>query len=79
MSTIKAPIPGLFYRRSSPDADPFVDEGGIVTAGQTIALIEVMKSFTEVKADASGTVVKFLIDEGEEVSMGDNIVEVDGA
>lgn len=79
MSTIKAQLPGVFYRRSSPDADPFVEEGGSVTAGQTIALIEVMKTFNEVKADGPGTVVKFLIDDGEEVSMGEDIVEMDGA
>lgn len=78
MTTIKAPIPGVFYRRSSPEAEAFVDEGGAIAIGETIALIEVMKTYNEVKADAAGTVVRFLIDDGDEVSMGDDIVEVDG-
>lgn len=79
MSTIKAPMPGVFYRRSSPDADPYIAEGAQVEAGQTIALIEVMKTFNEVKSDAVGKVVKILIEDGEEVAMGEDIVEVDGA
>lgn len=77
MSTIKAPMPGVFYRRPSPEADPYVDEGTSVTAGQTIALIEVMKTFNEVKAGEAGTVSRFLIDDGDEVTIGDDIVEVE--
>lgn len=77
MSTIKAPMPGVFYRRPSPEADPYVDEGTSVAAGQTLALIEVMKTFNEVKAGEAGTVSRFLIDDGDEVSIGDDIVEVE--
>ncbi|GAA4833335.1 acetyl-CoA carboxylase [Saccharopolyspora rosea] len=76
MPTIKAPMPGVLYHRSSPDAEPYVTEGAAVVAGQTIALIEVMKTFNEVKADAAGTVARFLVDDGEEVSAGEDIVEV---
>lgn len=79
MATIKASMPGVFYRRPSPEEDPFVPEGGAVAAGQTIALIEVMKTFNEVKADSAGTVSRFLIAEGDEVSMGQEIAEVDGS
>lgn len=79
MSTIKAPMPGVFYRRSSPDADPYITEGAHVEAGQTIALIEVMKTFNEVKSDAAGKVLQILIEDGDEVSMGEDIVKVDRA
>lgn len=79
MSTIKAPMPGVFYRRSSPDADPYIAEGAQVEAGQTIALIEVMKTFNEVKSDAAGKVLQILIEDGDEVSMGEDIVKVDRA
>jgi acetyl-CoA carboxylase biotin carboxyl carrier protein len=79
MGTIKATMPGVFYRRPNPDAEPYVDVGGTITAGQTIALIEVMKTFNEVRSEVSGTVVGFLIEDGDEVAMGQDIVEVDGA
>lgn len=79
METIKATMPGVFYRRPNPDAEPYVDVGSEVTPGQTIALIEVMKTFNEVKADVAGRVTQFLIEDGDEVSMGQDILEVDGA
>ncbi|RBM11637.1 biotin carboxyl carrier domain-containing protein [Prauserella sp. PE36] len=79
MATIKATMPGVFYRCPSPGAEPYVAEGGDVSEGQTIALIEVMKTFNEVKAEVSGTVTKFLIADGDEVSIGQDIMEVDGA
>lgn len=79
MATIKATMPGVFYRRPSPEAEPYVAEGGAISEGQTIALIEVMKTFNEVKADVSGTVSRILLDDGDEVSMGQDILEVDGA
>ncbi|MFC4004951.1 acetyl-CoA carboxylase [Prauserella oleivorans] len=79
MTTIKATMPGVFYRRPSPDAEPYVSEGTEVSEGQTIALIEVMKTFNEVKSEVSGKVTKFLLDDGDEVSMGQDIAEVDGA
>jgi len=79
MGTIKATMPGVFYRRPNPDTAPYVDVGGAIAPGQTIALIEVMKTFNEVKAEVAGTVVEFLIEDGDEVAIGQDIVEVDGA
>lgn len=76
MTTVKAPLPGVFYRRPAPDADPYVEEGGTVGAGQTMALIEVMKTFNEVKSDAAGTVVRFLVTDGDEVEIGQDILEL---
>ncbi|QIZ37634.1 acetyl-CoA carboxylase [Saccharopolyspora sp. ASAGF58] len=79
MPTIKAPMPGVFYRRPSPDADAYVAEGNSIAPGQTIALIEVMKTFNEVKADEQGTFSRFLVEDGDEVSIGDDIAEVESA
>ena len=53
-TTIKTPVPGTFYRRPSPDEDPYIDEGDRVSDGQVIGLVEVMKNFNEVKADRDG-------------------------
>lgn len=77
METIKATMPGVFYRRPSPDADPYVETGGSIAPGQTIALIEVMKTFNELKTEVGGKVTKFLIEDGDEVSMGQDIAEVE--
>lgn len=78
MDTIKATMPGVFYRRPSPESDPFVAEGATVVAGQTIALIEVMKTFNELKAEVGGTLSRYLLADGDEVEMGQDIAEVDG-
>jgi acetyl-CoA carboxylase biotin carboxyl carrier protein len=57
-----SPLPGIFYRRPSPEAPPFKQDGDRVTAGDVIGLVEVMKQFSEVHADADGKVVRFLVE-----------------
>ncbi|GAA3358302.1 MULTISPECIES: acetyl-CoA carboxylase [Saccharopolyspora] len=76
MSTVNAALPGVFYRRPAPDQEPFVEVGAMVQEGQTIALIEVMKTFSEVKAEQAGTLGRFLLDEGDEVEAGQGVAEV---
>ncbi len=71
--TVEAQLPGVFYRRPSPEADEYVKEGDKVSAGDTLGLIELMKSYHEVKADASGKVKKFLIENEGEVQPGEGI------
>ena len=75
--TVKAQMPGTFYRRPDPESDPYVNEGDSVSAGDTVGLIEVMKSFHEVKAEEDGTVSKFLIGDEEAVDAGQDIVELE--
>ena len=75
--TVKAQMPGTFYRRPDPESDPYVSEGDSVSAGDTVGLIEVMKSFHEVKAEEDGTVSKFLIGDEEAVDAGQDIVELE--
>ena len=61
--TIKAPIIGTFYRRSSPDKDPFVNVGDKINIGDPLCIIEAMKLFNEIESDFSGTIVKVLVDD----------------
>lgn len=77
MATIPSPLPGVFYRRPSPDQDEFVREGDEISEGQTIGLIEVMKNFTELKATAAGTVTSFLVEDSAEVSVGQDVAVVE--
>ncbi|MBA2713891.1 MAG: biotin carboxyl carrier domain-containing protein [Rubrobacteraceae bacterium] len=75
--TVKAQIPGTFYRRPDPDSDYYVEEGAQVSAGDTVGLIEVMKSFQEVKAEEDGTISKFLVGDEQAVDAGQDILEME--
>ncbi|MEV0084658.1 biotin/lipoyl-containing protein [Saccharopolyspora sp. NPDC003752] len=76
MSTVKAQQSGVFFRRPAPEADPYVREGGHVDPGQTIAVIEAVKTFNPVKSAAAGTVTRFLLADGTEVAQGQEIAEL---
>lgn len=74
---ILSPLPGTFYRKPAPDQPPFKAEGDPVAEGDVIGLVEVMKSFNEVKADAGGTVIKFLIENEDAVMAGQPLLELE--
>jgi acetyl-CoA carboxylase biotin carboxyl carrier protein len=75
---IVSPLPGVFYRTASPEAPVYKAEGDEVVIGDVIGLIEVMKSFHEIRADASGTVIKFHIENEDAVMAGQLLLEVEG-
>lgn len=77
-STIKAPAPGTFYRRPSPDEDLFVNEGDQVESGQVIGLVEVMKNFLEVTADRDGVLESFLAENEDLVEAGQDVARLTG-
>lgn len=74
---VVSPIPGTFYRRPEPTADPFVSEGQAVTAGDTVCLVEVMKNFHPVLAGADGTVVEFLVEDEDVVGPGQAVAVIE--
>ncbi len=67
---IESPMVGTFYRAPSPDAPPFVEEGGSVRKGQTVCIIEAMKMMNEIEAPAAGRIVKILVDNAQPVEYG---------
>lgn len=71
-----SPLPGTFYRRPSPDKPTYKNEGDKVAVGDVIGLVEVMKSFTEVKAEIAGTIIKFVADNEEPVMAGQPLAEI---
>ena len=75
--TIRAQMPGTFYRRPDPESDAYVEEGDQVSAGDTVGLIEVMKSFHEVKSEEEGTIARFLVENEEAVDAGQDLVEME--
>jgi acetyl-CoA carboxylase biotin carboxyl carrier protein len=73
---VESPMVGNFYRASSPDADPFVEEGDRVEVGQTLCILEAMKLFNEFKSDHAGTVRKVLVDDAQPVEFGQPLFEL---
>jgi len=71
--TLRAPMEGTFYARPSPGAEPFVHEGGAVSAGQTVGLVEVMKTFTPIRAAGAGTLRRWRKQDGDAVQPGEII------
>lgn len=67
---ILSPLPGTFYRSASPDAAPYKVDGDTVAVGDVIGLVEVMKQFNEITADAAGKIISFQAPSGEPVDPG---------
>jgi acetyl-CoA carboxylase biotin carboxyl carrier protein len=64
---IKSPIVGTFYRSPSPDKDPYVKIGDIISAKSVVCIVEAMKLFNEIESEVSGKIVDILIDDGAPV------------
>jgi acetyl-CoA carboxylase biotin carboxyl carrier protein len=76
---VVAPLTGLFYISPSPNAQPYVREGGEVQVGQVIGLIEAMKLFNEIKSDVAGRIVRICVDNGALVKAKQPLIEVEPA
>jgi acetyl-CoA carboxylase biotin carboxyl carrier protein len=72
-----APLPGVFYRKPAPDQPPYKSEGDIVAVGDVVGLIEVMKSFIEVHAEASGKIVRFVVGDEEPIMASQLLLEIE--
>lgn len=64
---VVAPLVGRFYRAPKPGAEPFVKEGDVVEAAQTLCIVEAMKVMNEVTAGQAGRVLDVLVEDGEYV------------
>jgi len=74
---IESPSVGLFWRSPSPGAPPFVEVGATVAAGDTVAIVEVMKLMNHVAAPVDGVVSAILVENGGPVEFGQTIVTID--
>ena len=75
-ANILSPLPGTFYRKPAPDQPEYVTVGTELNVGDVIGLIEVMKSFHEVKADRKGVVKAILVEDSEPVNAGQPLMEI---
>ncbi len=67
---VQSPMVGTFYRKPSPEAPPFVEEGDTVRKGQPLCIIEAMKMMNEIEAEMAGRVVRVLCESGQPVEYG---------
>jgi acetyl-CoA carboxylase biotin carboxyl carrier protein len=67
---VKSPIVGTFYEAPSPGAPPFVKVGDNVQDGQVLCIVEAMKLMNEIESDASGEIVKKMVQNGQPVEYG---------
>ena len=75
--TIKSPIIGTFYRKSSPDKPMFVEVGDNIGTGDVLCVIEAMKLFNEIESEVSGKIVKVLVDDASPVEFDQPLFLVD--
>jgi acetyl-CoA carboxylase biotin carboxyl carrier protein len=73
---VTSPIVGTFYRKPSPDKDPFIKIGDVVEEGDILCIIEAMKMMNEIKSEYSGKVVSINVEDGQPVEYGQHIITI---
>ena len=76
-TVVESPSVGLFWRAPSPADPPFVEVGDRVEAGETIAIVEVMKLMNHVSAPVPGVVTSILVENGATVEYGQTLLTID--
>jgi acetyl-CoA carboxylase biotin carboxyl carrier protein len=74
---VTSPMVGVAYLSSEPGAAPFVAVGSKVAQGQTLLLIEAMKTYNQIKAPRAGTVTRVLIESGTPVEYGEPLMIIE--
>jgi acetyl-CoA carboxylase biotin carboxyl carrier protein len=74
---VTSPMVGTVYLASSPGAKPFVDVGSQVKAGDTLIIIEAMKTMNQIPAPRSGTVTQILVENGQPVEFGEPLMIIE--
>ncbi|MBR7619779.1 acetyl-CoA carboxylase biotin carboxyl carrier protein [Phenylobacterium sp. 20VBR1] len=74
---VKSPMVGTVYMQSAPDAPAFIKVGDTVTAGQTLMIIEAMKTMNPIPATKAGKVLEILVGDGDPVEFGEPLVVIE--
>ena len=74
---VTSPMVGTAYLGSAPGAKPFVDVGSQVKAGETLIIIEAMKTMNQIPAPRSGTVMQILVEDGQPVEYGEPLMIIE--
>jgi len=73
---VPAPMHGVFYRAAAPDEPPLIEVGARIEAGQKICIIEAMKTFIDIAAEAPGVVLAILAENGDEIEAGQALFRI---
>ena len=71
---VSSPMVGTVYWAPEPGAKPFIEEGSVVAAGQTILIVEAMKTMNAIPAPRAGKVTKILVEDGQPVEFGEPLI-----
>ena len=74
---VPSPMVGTAYMAPEPGAKPFIDVGSKVKAGETLLIIEAMKTMNQIPAPRAGTVTQILIEDGQPVEFGEPLVIIE--
>jgi len=74
---VPSPMVGTAYWASEPGARPFIEVGSKVAAGQTLLIIEAMKTMNQIPSPRAGTVTQILIEDGQPVEFGEPLVVIE--
>jgi acetyl-CoA carboxylase biotin carboxyl carrier protein len=75
--TLTSPMVGTAYRASEPGKPPFVEVGAKVSEGQTVLIVEAMKTMNQIPAHRSGTVTRILVEDAQPVEYGEPLVVIE--
>jgi len=75
--TVTSPMVGTAYRSPEPGAPPFVEVGTHVAAGQTLLIIEAMKTMNQIPSPRAGTVIAILVEDGQPVEYGEPLAVIE--
>jgi len=74
---VPSPMVGTVYWASEPGAKPFIDVGAKVAVGQTLLIIEAMKTMNQIPSPRAGTVKQILVEDGQPVEFGEPLVIIE--
>jgi acetyl-CoA carboxylase biotin carboxyl carrier protein len=74
---VPSPMVGTAYWASEPGAKPFVEVGSRVSVGQTLLIIEAMKTMNQIPSPRAGTVTQILVEDGQPVEFGEPLVIIE--
>jgi acetyl-CoA carboxylase biotin carboxyl carrier protein len=76
-NTLTSPMVGTAYRSPEPEVAPFVEVGTKVAEGQTVLIIEAMKTMNQIPAHRSGTVSRILVEDSQPVEYGEPLIVIE--
>lgn len=76
---VKSPMVGTFYRAANPTTKPFVKVGDRVQKGQTLCIIEAMKTMNQIESQYTGTVKEIFVDNGDPIEYGQDLFAIESA